>query len=130
LGISSKTTFGIKRSHPFNAELIFNRNGIPFASRILFGLKVITVETFIHEVTELETMNLLKRWGYNPDAMVRHRGMRIVRTIEKDLKTLWWTGEVDFLSHLISPFGGGTLIFPKSNPLKEQYLYTRPKHKK
>jgi len=124
MGISSETTFGIKRSHPFNAELIFNRKGIPFASRILFGLEAITIETFIHEVTELETMNLLKRWGYNPNAMVRHKGMRIIKTIRKDLKALWWTGEVDFLSHLISPFGSRTLIHPVVNLFKEQSLYT------
>ena len=99
-------------SNPDNALTWFKEKVIGI------GKNCFTLETIIHELNELEIAYLLQQSGYPNNQII----------IKKDAKILTkkLTNNIDecytFISHILSPYGEDTILYPYINEALEEQL--------
>jgi hypothetical protein len=99
MGYTADTKFKLFET-PDNAALLVNEN------QIEVGKDTITLETLVHEISEMETMVVLKTLGQKPRAKF----------------TLRKRGYTNNVAHFVSPYGEDSFL----NPLID--LHGRPQH--
>ena len=109
--ITTQVKWGVC-SNPNNALTWFEHKCIDI------GKNCFTLETIIHELNELEIAYLLQQLGY-PNSQI---------IIKKDSKILTkkLTDDIDechtFISHILSPYGEDTILYPYINEKYEEQL--------
>ena len=93
--ITSNTTFGIYEYDPNDAVANTRENTIEL------GKNVMTIEILIHEINEIETSNIIKRFGFNYNARMK---------------------DIQHVTHKISPYGVASLLFPTNSFIPEALL--------
>jgi hypothetical protein len=72
---------------------------------IIIGKDTLTLETLIHELNEIQIMQILKNLGYENKTIINKCYVKPVA-----------------VSHLLSPYGEKSLIYPYSKKRKEEKL--------
>ena len=114
--ITTQVEWGIC-SNPDNA-LTWFKGKYTINKLIELGKNCFTLETIIHELNELEIAYLLERLGYPNNRII----------IKKDAKILTkkLTDDIDecytFVSHILSPYGENSILYPYISEAIEQQL--------
>jgi len=76
------------------------------------------LKSIIHEINEVETSWLLKRFGIDPDLLVwlDKSHMKIIESITSEFRLD--SSALVHLTHLLSPYGYNTIIGYKENELE------------
>jgi hypothetical protein len=102
MGRTADTIFGIYKLDSTDAGFYLRKN------RIEIGKDTITLETLIHEISELETMVLLDKLEGTPVMKLTINGYR------------------NNVSHFVSPYGKNSLLNPclelEGRPTRETFL--------
>jgi len=77
----------------------------PMLNLIIIGRDVLTLETLIHELNEIQIVQVLERLGYENKVIVNKRYVKPIP-----------------ISHLLSPYGHKSLIYPYNKNRKEEKL--------
>jgi len=92
----------------YDADAIHERDDAladPVLNRIIIGKDVLTLETLIHELNEIQIVQILERLGYENKRIVNKHYVKPV-----------------LISHLLSPYGYKSLIYPYNKNRKEEKL--------
>ena len=95
----------------------FNATAHTIDNSISIGVKVLTIETIIHELNEIELSELFQELGYNDYARIWNKQGK-----GKHVKTNY-----QYVTHIISPYGELSLIDPCASdygkePKNEEYM--------
>jgi len=77
----------------------------PILNLIIMGKDVLTLETLIHELNEIQIIQILEKLGYGNKRIVNKHYVKPVP-----------------ISHLLSPYGYKSLIYPYNKNKKEEKL--------
>jgi hypothetical protein len=94
--ITASTTFILDNYDDFDAHAYVKPN------KIEIGFKVLTIETIIHELNEIELSFLFQELGYNDNARIWNKQRK-----GKHVQTKY-----QYVTHIISPYGELSLIDP------------------
>jgi len=105
MGITANSEFKIC-PEPDNGYGYLNPNIIGL------GIRALTLELLIHEINEVELQDLFVRFDLDPDVKILHDGTKMLK-FKGDIMDYFWTGKVDSVAHLLSPYGINSFILPK-----------------
>jgi hypothetical protein len=121
--ITSETEFTLMDEHDyFNDDAYVD----PKLNMMTIGRKCLTLETIIHELNELEIIEILKNMGYsNPriTLKIKNNNKHFKNILNIPLEDLIMDKiHINYLSHFMSPYGTASLIQPYFNGKKEETL--------